>query len=345
MTHSAVLDTILGLIAVFYALALLCGGLVEMIANWVKKRAKYLLRGLHDLLEEAVPPDAHTQGWMAKKVSQASSTTAAELKQYDSALRANTRTERPEVQPAAANSIRVDVNAVMGHPLVQPFRHADSLGKPRRNPAYLPSDVFARTVVDLLTPKAGAAELTGEHISAGIAALDGSPKLQQALTGLLKAANGDLRKFLAATEAWFDGQMERVTGSYKRWAKRWVIVIAAVVVGAGGVDAIAIARTVYADEAIRATVVQQVNDEKFCDTNSTELSCAEQARNFLEQSGLPLGWSKPNPQDGSWGWPLKLLGLLISIGAAALGAPFWYRLLDRVGSLRNTGQTPSPSKS
>ena len=32
MTDSAVLDTILGLIFLFYALALLCGGLVEMIA-------------------------------------------------------------------------------------------------------------------------------------------------------------------------------------------------------------------------------------------------------------------------------------------------------------------------
>ena len=68
MTDSAVFNTILGLIAVFYALALLCSGLVEMISNWVKKRAKYLLRGLRDLLEEAVPADEHTQGWVAKKV-------------------------------------------------------------------------------------------------------------------------------------------------------------------------------------------------------------------------------------------------------------------------------------
>jgi hypothetical protein len=43
MTGSAVLDTVLGMVFLFYALALVCGGLVEMIANWVKKRAKYLL--------------------------------------------------------------------------------------------------------------------------------------------------------------------------------------------------------------------------------------------------------------------------------------------------------------
>jgi hypothetical protein len=39
----------------FYALALVCSGLVEMIANWVKKRAKYLLRGLRNLLEGTSP--------------------------------------------------------------------------------------------------------------------------------------------------------------------------------------------------------------------------------------------------------------------------------------------------
>ena len=281
------------MIAVFYALALLCSGLVEMIANWVKKRAKYLLRGLRDLLEEAAPPDRHTQGWAAKKVSEASATTAAELTQYDSALRANTRIQ-PAAKPAADRpAITVDVNAVMGHPLVQPLRYADSLGKPRRNPAYLPSDVFARTVVDLLTPEAGAAEMTAEQISAGIAALDGSPKLQQALTGLLKAANGDVKKFLEATEAWFDAKMERVTGSYKRWAKRWVIVIAVVVVGVGGMDSIAIARALYADEAIRTTVVQQVTDEEFCDKTSTELTCSEQARNFLEKSACRSAGRSP----------------------------------------------------
>ena len=41
--------------------------------------------------------------------------------------------------------------------------------------------------------------------------------------------------------------------------------------------------------------------------------------------------------------PSKFVGLLISIGAAALGAPFWYKLLDRVGSLRNAGNRPPSS--
>jgi hypothetical protein len=91
----------------------------------------------------------------------------------------------------------------------------------------------------------------------------------------------------------------------------------------------------------RATVVQQAS-ESFCSTPADPTRCAQQATDFLEKTATPLGWSAPNPQDGIWGWPLKILGLLISVGAATLGAPFWYRLLDRIGTLRNTGRPPQP---
>jgi hypothetical protein len=61
MTNSAVLDTVLGLVFIFYALALLCSGLVEMIANWLKKRAMYLLRGIRDLLGDIEGRDAEAR--------------------------------------------------------------------------------------------------------------------------------------------------------------------------------------------------------------------------------------------------------------------------------------------
>jgi hypothetical protein len=169
-----------------------------------------------------------------------------------------------------------------------------------------------------------------------------SPQLQQSLSSILKSAKGEVQTFIGCLQAWFDGEMDRVTGSYKRWAKRWVIIIAIVVVCAANVDSIAIARALYASSAVQAVVVQQVNDQDFCSTPGDETQCAAEAANLLETIGLPLGWSAPNVEDGIWGWPLKILGLLISVGAAALGAPFWYRVLDRVGTLRNTGRPPAP---
>jgi hypothetical protein len=35
-----------------------------------------------------------------------------------------------------------------------------------------------------------------------------------------------------------------------------------------------------------------------------------------------------------------LLGLAITIAAAALGAPFWFDALNRLVNLRNTGKIP-----
>jgi hypothetical protein len=178
-------------------------------------------------------------------------------------------------------------------------------------------------------------------IEAGVRALNQSPQLQQSLISVVKGAKGQLEAFMNDPQVWFDGQMDRVSGSYKRWAKRWVIVIAIVVVCAGNVDSIAIARSLYASGAVRAIVVQQANDQSLCTDPNNEAQCVAEAANFLETTGIPLGWSAPNLQDGVWGWPLKILGLLISIGAATLGAPFWYRVLDQVGTLRNTGRPPA----
>jgi hypothetical protein len=229
----------------------------------------------------------------------------------------------------------------MGHPLIQPFRHATSLGKPTRNPSYLPSSVFSRTLLDLLTP-GGSMEPTLVDIEEGVRALENSPNLQHSLASILKSARGEVDEFIRGLQVWFDRQMDRVTGSYKRWAKRWVIIIAIVVVCACNVDSIAIARALYASGAVRAAVVQQATDQNFCSTPNDQARCALETRNVLEATGIPLGWSAPNLHNGAWGWPLKILGLLISVGAAALGAPFWYRLLDRIGTLRNTGRPPTP---
>jgi hypothetical protein len=358
MTGSAVLDTVLGLVFLFYALALLCSGLVEMIANWVKKRAKYLLSGIQDLLGGVVAVDMPVSERRRMEDMPATARTVllngmVEHRRYDAMLHAPV--PEPPREPAIAMPSETGIGLpteeqpvlrdkitladVMGHPLVQPFRHATSLGKPTRNPSYLPSSVFSRTIVDLLTP--GSAEPTWADIEAGVRALENSPKLQQSLSSILKAASGEFNSFLGALQAWYDRQMDRVTGSYKRWAKRWVIIIAIVVVCATNLDSIAIARALYASGAVRTAVAQQAT-ESFCSTPADPAECAQQATDFLETAGIPLGWSAPNPQDGIWGWPLKVLGLLISVGAATLGAPFWYRLLDRIGTLRNTGRPPEP---
>jgi hypothetical protein len=151
MTDSAVLDTVLGLIVLFYALAVLCGGVVEMIANWVKKRAKYLLRGIRDLLDDVPAKElavAEKKGWMQKHRRTVYLNSMVEHQRYDEMLHALIPTppyDPTTAVPTSAGSTtpppeqpmhrdRITLADVTGHALVQPFRHATSLGKPTRNP-------------------------------------------------------------------------------------------------------------------------------------------------------------------------------------------------------------------
>ncbi len=172
---------------------------------------------------------------------------------------------------------------------------------------------------------------------------DRQSQLKEALQALIRSSGRQVDTFIASLELWFDAQMDRVSGSYKRWAKRWVIAVATVVVCVGGVDSVAIARTLYAEDTVRTAIVQAAEGTKLCPADADAATCAANARTAVEDTGLPLGWPKAPWDYRGLDLLVKVVGLLISIGAAALGAPFWYKLLDRVGSLRNAGNRPPSS--
>ena len=59
-------------------------------------------------------------------------------------------------------------------------------------------------------------------------------------------------------------------------------------------------------------------------------------------SRLPVGWPEPPfdaTHDGGW-WLSHLLGWLLTGALLMLGAPFWFDLLSRLVSLRNSGKAP-----
>jgi hypothetical protein len=61
----------------------------------------------------------------------------------------------------------------------------------------------------------------------------------------------------------------------------------------------------------------------------------------LQAAGLPMGWKEwPSPIE----WPAKVIGLLVSIFAVSLGAPFWFDTLQRVMRVRQSGISPREKK-
>jgi len=345
MLNSAVFETVFGLIFVFYAMAVICSGIVEVWANLMKKRSKYLLRGLRDLLDGTTGHATSTA--LALRGSRelrkvVPSGSIAEQTMYLDALVGG-----PESKADGAGVLA----QLMAHPLVQPYKHTTPTGKVRRNPAYLPAPVFARALIDMAVETKRDPPTQQIILNpTGVAAGDG--QFSQVLKALIKTADGSLEKLQASLESWFDGQMDRVGGSYKRWAKRWIIPIAIVMACAFNIDTVSMSRSLYTDSGVRDAVLQAAGSDKLCqvgpDGQPTGTDCVPNKIADLQQLALPVGWTESRWQDATQdgaALAAKLLGLLITVAAASLGAPFWFDVLNRLGSFRNVGKRPESSTS
>ncbi len=72
--------------------------------------------------------------------------------------------------------------------------------------------------------------------------------------------------------------------------------------------------------------------------------------NEIDELRLPLGWEAwLEPENYSSydanTWLLKVMGLLLTIVAVSLGAPFWFDVLNRLVNLRMSGAKPKPAES
>jgi hypothetical protein len=336
MPSSAVLDTALGLALFFFTLAVLCSAAVESCANLFRKRAKYLLRGLRDLLDAAATTDPARPAGVRAASARVKAATDDERALYRSAL-----TAQADTSAAATWTDRV-----MGHPLVTPFKQSRPAGGKTRNPAYLPAAAFASALLsEILGAPQGATTIA--TVRDAVTRLDDNVPFKGALVSLLTSAGQDLGKFVTGLEAWYDAQMDQIGGAYRRWAKRWLIVFALVATLALHLDAIAIGRSLYTSPTQREVVVAAAADGTLCPTGQpfdTTRTCVDTELGHLGAAGLPIGWSAPRAQ-GIGARLLELLGLLLTAAAASLGAPFWFDVLNRLGSLRNSGRPPHSSTS
>ena len=174
------------------------------------------------------------------------------------------------------------------------------------------------------------------------------PHLRVSLNALLSQAQGDYQKLLQATDAWFNRQMDRVSGWYRRQAQFVLIVISVLLVVLLGVDTIRITTRLYADDAIRNIVAPKVASTIGTTAPGT-LPSAQQEQNLLaaldDPSFVQSFVSGPPFLDGSFANPsaglMHLLGIFITIVAISLGAPFWFDALQFFSNIRLAGPKPS----
>ena len=237
------------------------------------------------------------------------------------------------------------IEQIYGHPLIAPL-----LEQPRwwsadrtklRRPSYLPSDVFTDVVFNL-APAEGA---PGSTLDARIAALP-SAELRKIVT-TLRGEVGDER-LRARIERWYDDSMERVSGWYKR---RVQLALAAIGLAAAitlNADTLQIVRTLWIQKSVRDAVVAQAGVITASNGGPRTLPDAAKQVQQIKALNLPLGWklSRHDPRDiphGARLWVAKVIGLLLTMLAIMLGAPFWFDLLSKIVRLRGSGAPPPAS--
>jgi hypothetical protein len=223
----------------------------------------------------------------------------------------------------------------------------------QRKPSYVPSRVFALTVLkaDADNVKIGArlvAEANATIDQIGVKAIrDLATQGLGAAEQMARAAELRRDAIMAELERAFDEVMERASGWYKRYVQWWLLALSLVTAIGLNVNAFTVAQRLWKDDALRAAVVQQAQQTVADPKNGaaspqtkTPAQVAAQIDNIQELK-LPVGWDPANTKGGFWG---RLAGWLVTAAAISLGAPFWFDVLGKLSRIRGTGGKETTAK-
>lgn len=334
MFGSTVLEVAIGVIFVFLSLSLVCTAANELIASLMTWRARNLATGIRNLLNYK-DDDELLKGIYNHALIQSLYRNSKKL---------------PSYIPARTFALALLDTVV-------------------------PAGAAARNTLDDMREavrKAGAGKVIDEQVSDTLLVLidQAENALREAVTDVEKARTA-FSRVQDSVEGWFNDSMERVAGWYKRKTQALTFALALVFTLALNVDSIMITKRLSSDTTLRAAVIaaaeksaqqpsavvvgQSVEQPGGAQAPGQEgvearTSAAYQAivknQTALQSLGLPLGWGDRQNWPQGQGWPLywdwlsKVVGLLLTAGAASLGAPFWFDMLNKVVSIRSAGRAP-----
>ena len=233
-------------------------------------------------------------------------------------------------------------------------------------PSYIPSHTFAQVVMDLAlgrTPPTGGTGTNDQGMSlppgsgdfiGKIESLPDDSRLKAVLLSLVTTAGQDLADVQRNVEGWYDAAMDRVAGSYKRYALQVVFALGLIVAAVTNADSVALVNSISTSNGLSTALVHladQVSahpeafnggaktlttDLSTCPAPFTAAACSEPVRSLalLKAQGLPLGWETLPSSPGAWFF--KVIGLIATGVALSMGAPFWFDVLNRIMVLRST---------
>ena len=316
------LEVMIGIVTVYLIFALACTAIVEAISTWLNVRSGNLEAALEEFLHGSIDD--------GKRFTE----------------------------------------AFFAHPIVQSLSKGDD-----GRPSYIAPEIVGQVVTSLICTKEGAASLRE--------AIDNLPgtghdnRIKGLLDSLHSEARDDIAAFRKLVEYHYDAAMDRASGWYKKKTQTYALVVSTVLVLFANVDTIQLANSLSANPEARAKMIEiaqlELNAAKEAQAQVAQESEPEQpspdtattntaadplreakdrsenaaktlakANAELSSAGIQLGWSAPPSGLGSWA--SKICGLLVSILAISLGAPFWFDILNRIMQVRAAGVSPREKK-
>jgi hypothetical protein len=194
-----------------------------------------------------------------------------------------------------------------------------------------------------------------------LALLDKTKREMALVSEEIRTGGYAVEKLRVNLESWFNDGMDRFTGWYKRWTRQVSFGVAIVLVIFANADTLMLANRLARDGALRAAIATAADSATQKIAGNLSKDNVQTARQDLlaesEKLNLPFGWIDPkvNGKEDPFaferipktakGWAWKILGLLVSVLAVSLGAPFWFDTLSSFMNVRGAGKVPDTSQS
>lgn len=339
MSGFPILDLVIGIIFVYFLLGIISSAAIEIILTSMKARSKLLAEWLLKIFNKTVHKEGDKKISLGQSIMDHCSVTGLSdkgkspayisAKEFTSAL-----LEKITYDAAKPTNVAKDID-----------EYIEAINKTD----LLPTE-FQRVLLNYAN------------------------EVKSAYADLAEQTMSTLELFSSKIENWYDSSMDRVTGELKRrYSRPATFVVAVIVTVSLNADSIALAKYLYSNPEARtkfamqafdstkdSALIKQVAELKMIpDSSKTAPDSAEIKKRITEKitdlekakQGLadvmPLTWKKGElKKDGQYSLRLifaKITGLLATILAIMMGAPFWFDMLNKISNLRGTGAKPAVS--
>ena len=319
MIQGATLDVAIGVLLLFLVVSLLGSAIVEAVGGFFHRRSKNLWDTIDLMLGQASIEETGEK-LVDRIYRQPFVTTLVQPKAqrlYPKKLEEGTRTR--DVR-SFKSGLDPDVRKRRFH-----------------GPQHLGSKAFASSFIEAIKPDG----IVDDSVAELKSAVADFPDAISKPIGALLAEIGD--DFVAARERierWYDDHMTAVSVWYRRQTRYFLFVAGLVIAVVGNIDPVAATKTLYRDDAVRESVLQQAEliGASECEPSEQVGERIECLRDELGGSvAFPVGWSGIDHSAASW--TLRVVGWLLAAGAVTIGAPFWFDLLRRALAHRRGGSS------